>query len=217
METTLPAPIVVKKKQKTRLDRIKDFFEYDVPHYISEVKYWIAYRTYDRYNVVKTGLPPAYYEPYTLMLHTCFNLLVDFVEVEKAWMEYIYCKEEKNYKNISWFKRKIFGFRSREMGMSYLDWDINESGVEHQSKSSQEIKDLYIWWKDVRPNRPDPMDASGWSEYCRTSSDVLDFSKPLTTKGKKALYLSHKIEEQQEKEDEKMLIRLMKVRRRLWT
>jgi hypothetical protein len=44
--------------------------------------WWIKHRTIDRYHVVGTGLPPGYYDKDTQMLHACFSLLVDFVEVE---------------------------------------------------------------------------------------------------------------------------------------
>lgn len=44
--------------------------------------WWIRHRTTDRYNVVRTGLPPGYYDKDIQMIHACFSLLVDFVESE---------------------------------------------------------------------------------------------------------------------------------------
>jgi len=46
----------------------------------------------------------------------------------------------------------------------------------------------------------------------------VESGNPETRKlGRKALKLSHKIEQQYEKEDEQMMIRLIKVRNSLWT
>ena len=42
-------------------------------------------------------------------------------------------------------------------------------------------------------------------------------SKELKREGEKALKLTHKIEQQYEREDEQMMIRLIKIRDRLWT
>ena len=96
-----------------------------------------------------------------------------------------------------------------------------------QAVKAQEILDLYKWWTEVYPNRPDPMDASGWSAYCDACRDEHGDSlsgmlrQPKNPKlkkmGDKALKLCHKIEQQYEKEDEQMMIRLIKVRNGLWT
>jgi hypothetical protein len=48
------------------------------PHHVArKVYYWFQHRfnPRHRYNVVKTGLPPGYYDKDTLMLYACFNLL----------------------------------------------------------------------------------------------------------------------------------------------
>ncbi|NBQ65969.1 MAG: hypothetical protein EBT95_10695 [Verrucomicrobia bacterium] len=97
----------------------------------------------------------------------------------------------------------------------------------HQALGAMEILALYKWWKEVYPNRPDPHDASGWTEYCRLKREEhgdegLSFFKEtknpaLRKMGDKALKLSHKIEQQYEREDEQMMIRLIKIRNRLWT
>jgi hypothetical protein len=54
---------------------------------VCDVKYWFLYRFHPRhhYNIVRTGLPPGYYDKDVLLLHACFNLLKDFVEREKPF------------------------------------------------------------------------------------------------------------------------------------
>jgi hypothetical protein len=115
------------------------------------------------------------------------------------------------------------------MTLTNSDWctpeDPNYSKPTGQAIRSKEIKELYLWWTTVYPNRPDPHDASGWSEYCESlrikfgtnwigRSDKDTASKKA---GDKALKLTTKIEKAYDKEDEQMMIRLIKIRDSLWT
>ena len=71
------------------------------------------------------------------------------------------------------------------------------------------------------------MEASGWSAYCdacreENGGGVMAMlkqpkSKELKKQGDKAHKLLQKIEAEYEKEDEEMMIRLIKVRHGLWT
>lgn len=100
-----------------------------------------------------------------------------------------------------------------------------------QAIKAKEIRELYDWWTVTRPARPDPYEASGWSALCderrqrRIAEGKRDsFMAGLNDKtpaekkaSNKALKLLHKIEAAYEKEDEDMMIRLIKVRHGLWT
>jgi hypothetical protein len=74
-------------------------------------------------------------------------------------------------------------------------------------------------------NRPDPYDASGWTAACEASrlanGGRLSFNAekdPVIKKASdKAHKLLQKIEAAYEKEDEAMMIRLIKIRGSLWT
>jgi hypothetical protein len=74
-------------------------------------------------------------------------------------------------------------------------------------------------------NRPDPYDASGWTAACEAqrseNGGKLSFGTPKNPALKKAQDKAHKllqkIEDAYEKEDEAMLIRLIKIRQSLWT
>ena len=92
--------------------------------------------------------------------------------------------------------------------------------------AAKEIKELYIWWTVTYPNRPDPYDASGWTEYCEASrlanGGKLSFgghkdNAELKKMSDKSHKLLQKIEKDYAKEDEQMLIRLIKIRDSLWT
>ncbi len=95
----------------------------------------------------------------------------------------------------------------------------------YQAEKALEILALYKWWTEVYPNRPDPHDASGWTAYCElnrlSNGGKMSFSADKTPALKKASKLAlkelRKIEEAYEKEDEAMMIRLIKIRNSLWT
>jgi len=94
-----------------------------------------------------------------------------------------------------------------------------------QAIRAKEIKELYTWWTVTYRNRPDPYDASGWTAACEASRESnggkLSFSTPKDPVLKKAQDKAHKllqkIEADYEKEDEAMMIRLIKARDSLWT
>lgn len=173
-----------------------------------------------------------------------FNELVDYVEVELAWWQLAWNNEDRPKYNAPWWAFgwwRIRTWRCPQAGIDNLDWQRNlrwgenEVGPDgknlgqltQQAIAAQEILDLYYWWTEVYPNRPDPHDASGWSEYCDRMRDekgdgvrwigTESNNKETKALGKKALKLTHKIEQQYEKEDTEMLIRLIKIRGSLWT
>jgi len=94
-----------------------------------------------------------------------------------------------------------------------------------QAIKAQEILDLYTWWTTTYRNRPDPYEVSGWTAACEAqriaNGGKLSFSSPKDPVLKKAQNKAHKllqkIEADYEKEDEAMMIRLIKVRHGLWT
>ena len=96
----------------------------------------------------------------------------------------------------------------------------------HQAKAAKEIKELYLWWTVTHRNRPDAYDASGWTAYCEASRlanggslswDGHKDNPELKKMSDKAHKLLQKIEANYEKEDEAMMIRLIKIRNSLWT
>lgn len=84
----------------------------------------------------------------------------------------------------------------------------------HQALAAQETFALYKWWKEERPKRPDPIDASGWSDFCEkrrqaakirgdeswciSSENESDEDKELS---RKILVICHNMEQEQTDED----------------
>jgi hypothetical protein len=193
-----------------------------VPDVYSNISRYIRNRFIDKPHYLDTKLPRGEWHEFdTRVLHGLFESLVDFVEIEKAHMSYISDElKDKKPKRV---------YPSRERGIEYLDWEIS-LGDENsgQSEAAQEIKELYIWWKDERPARRDPYDISGWSDYCEKREKETDGSlfcmlddtnetEEDREEVSRILEVSYKVEQEQEDEDTEMLIRLIKCRRRMWT
>jgi hypothetical protein len=171
-----------------------------------------------------------------------FNELVDFVEVELAWWHLAWSPEERPKYNMPWWAVgwwRVRTWRCPQAGLDNLEWQRqlrwkeDEVGKDFkglgeltpQAVKAQEILDLYTWWTTTYRDRPDPYEASGWSAACEASrlanGGKLSWSTPKDPVLKKAQDKAHKllqkIEADYEKEDEAMMIRLIKVRHGLWT
>ena len=227
---------------ETLPDSVEDVVEFFVRP-LRDARYWIRYRTVDKYHLVNTKLEPGYYDTSTIMLHAIMELLRDHVEIGLAWRNWTFDVDSVINHKMPWYSRgwfKVKEWRCPEAGLDYLNWEIkltydNTYGVNpghklygkptDQAKAAGEILEIYNWWTKVYPNRLEPMDASGWSAYCdrlRTEdrsifhSSQNPESKTDREESDKALKKLRAIEKQYAKEEEQMLIKLMKIRPGLW-
>jgi hypothetical protein len=224
------------------LDDIQGVFLY-IPERLNDVRYYINNRWVSRAHALTAHprdiKPGRWQDVGNRFLPCLFNELVDFVEIEQAWHFIMWNDEEQKKYNVPWWRSgwlRWRTWRSPEAGLAYLNWamsltnkDYIEPGEKeeptYQAEAAKEILELYQWWCIKYRNRPDPYDASGWSAYCeaaRLANDgKLSFDNDKTPELKemadKALAKLREIEEAYEKEDEEMLIRLIKIRQSLWT
>lgn len=127
-----------------------------------------------------------------------FDGLVDFVECESGM------------DSLEW-QAKLTG----------KDWDYEEddpgyNGPVPQALNAREIIELYKWWKEIRPKRIDPYDASGWNAYSEDKS-IDELIETHTQEINDMMTMTRSVERDQEDEDTEMLIRLIKVRGAMWT
>jgi hypothetical protein len=177
------------------------YFPYDCYH-TAEV--YIRNRWIDKCHLLNTGLKPGpYYEFDYKVLYGLFNELSNYVEKELAALRLSRYDKSKKYKFVNG--------KCREAGTDHLDWAISlvyneEYGIQKgeddygkptpQALSAQKVKDLYLWWKDIRPNRIDPHDLY---------------------KGKNDFLKIEELEDKYEDEDTNKMIELIKIRRDIWT
>ena len=219
---------------------------YYIPDKLNDVRYYINNRWVSHSHALTAHprdiKPGAWSDVGNRFLPCLFNELVDFVEIEQAWHHCMWSDEAKTEFQVPWWRSgwlRWRTWRSPEAGMEYLKWASSLTNAEfldedkkheaeptYQANAAKEIIELYTWWTVTYRNRPDPYEASGWSAYCDLSREQNggklswsgnDKTPELKKMSNKAHKLLHKIEADYEKEDEAMMIRLIKVRHGLWT
>lgn len=228
------------------LDAVQNFINWPADK-LNDIRYYVNNRWVShshRLTAHPRDIKPGQWSDVGNRFLPClFNELVDFVEIEQAWHHCLWSDEMKTKYNVPWYRSGWLRWRTwrcPEAGMEYLQWAsslTNEEWLEdhekhkaeptYQAKAAKEIIELYTWWTTTYRNRPDPHDASGWSAYCDACraensgslwGSLKDTKNPaLKKQGDKALKLLRKIELAYEKEDEAMMIRLIKIRQSLWT
>ena len=218
---------------------------YCIPDKLNDVRYYINNRWVSRSHSLTAHVrdirPGSWSDVGNRFLPCLFNELVNFVEVEQAWHYVMWNDEERKQFDVPWYRSGWLRWRTwrcPEAGMAYLNWAstlTNEEFLDddkkseavptYQAKAAKEIIELYTWWTTTYRNRPDPYEASGWTAVCEASRAAnggrLHFGTEKNLALKKASDKAHKllqkIEADYGKEDEAMMIRLIKIRQSLWT
>jgi hypothetical protein len=217
--TTEAFPDLLQKIMRNTFGRIGDYYDR------------MSYKLWKKCHIIDTGLEPAYHCIDTRMLHASFQLLVDFIEIELARTHVGFSKERQ--KEFGYSKKMFGATRCKEAGITHLTWEMTLDSITlgpyerniHQAHAAREKYALYVWWTETRPNRGDVHDVSGWSAICdelteKYGKGLMHFRKATPDekrREKEALDRCHKLEEDWEIEDEEMLIRLIKIRRSLWS
>lgn len=220
------------------LDYLQNFLNWP-KNRLNALRHYCDNRWIVKTHALTSHLKPGQWHDFdTRMLHSAFDSLVDFVEIEQAW-HHLACSDQNKKHRIYCFRR----WRNPEAGMEHLDWaasllqdedwvgknDPNFGKPTPQALAATETIALYRWWKEARPKRTDPMDSSGWSDYCdkrrkntQAQDDDIRLDIEDETDEEKALAheilaICHKIKYEQDEEDSNMLIRLVNLRKNLWT
>ena len=215
------------------LDAIQNFINWPIDQ-LYDIKYYINNRWITRTHCLVADRdqirPGDWCDFGDRILPSVFGSFVDYVECELAWANFRWDEEARKKHNVPWWasgRWRIRTYRNAAAAMDYLQWAktlVDDDGKPtHQAKVAAETEELYNWWKYARPTRPEPMDKSGWTAYCdRNREDGLglldrDESPEERAEVKKMLDMMRRLELQYEREDEKMLMRLIRIRNSLWT
>lgn len=162
-------------------------------------KYQLKIRFGRKYNRIKMPrLSLGYYDVSERMLHSSFELLVEFVEKDIGARNYDSDKRSQ-----------------KELGLEYIEWcisdaDCNQGPAPTQADQYREIKLLYNWWVYWRPSRREPWSCKHiWEEWRNEDHPALATGQPH----ERADYLesTHRIE------DDEMMARLSAIRPYLWS
>ena len=227
------------------LSELDDAWNY-VPTKINNVRYYLNNRYTTKTHALTSNLPKGQWHEFeTRLLHCTFDSFVDFIEIETAWSHVMWGDKEERAKykmpwwRGQWWTRWFKEWRSPEAAIAHLEWEMTLKNIEwyketdpeygkptHQAIAAKEKWALYYWWKHVRPQRVDEHEYCGWSAYCeeRRLGDPDGWlfgagseSKKDKKRSSAILEAVRKLEEQHANEDEEMLIRLIKLRKSLWT
>ena len=226
---------------ETALDSIQKAV-YWVPDQVYELKYYVNNRWVTRTHQLTANpqdiKPGQWCDFGDRMLPCLFNELVNFVEVELAWKHIAWDLEARakyNPPRWAWGWWRWRTWRSMAAGLDYLDW---EAGLLHdetwgidaadplwgtptlQATNAQAIKALYLWYTQDYKNRPDPRDTSGWTAFCdkhRGGWASADYTPDEKLEVDQALEKLRDLEAKYLQEDTDMLIRLVNLRKALWT
>jgi hypothetical protein len=225
---------------------LPDWIEY-IPKYtidyVYDAIYYIRNRLEGSHRLSSELKKGTYHELSSRLLHSCFDSYVEFIEVEEANMHVAFSsKEDREKYNVPWWRWnrlfRIKTWRNEQAAIDHLKWEMtldkpnpndpNHQLSEHQAISAREKMALYTWWKHIRPARGDAWDDSGfgafWIEMDKLhGEDWLGLGgKGKMTPAQKRKYdklckIKDDLDVQREQEDEDMLIRLIKIRKSLWT
>ena len=184
---------------------------------------WRA-RVSQRCHRVSTGLAPGIYDADHRMLHANFQLLTDFVEIELAALECASPSGDTAARVSSW---PWSTSRSAQAGLARLAWlsSLREAeegprpggaGVRcREAVLADEQAALYRWWTELRPRRCDPEAALTRAIQSGAAHENLSESArcELLAECEKA----DALQAAYDLEDETNLIRLMRIRKSLWT
>jgi len=195
-------------------------------HFWDAIRYRVV-----KYHVVDTKLKPRWHDKDTLMLHANFSLLVDYVECEKAHRsgnDDRYSKRDRVLSKIIPYYYERY-YRNPEAGMSHIDWELTLDDPKlplyerspEQAKHAKAVKELYLWWTKERPARRDLIAP----ERDNDDNGVLYFLSDRYKEEHPEEYRISRIvskengrmEIERDQEDEDMLLRLVKIRKGLWT
>lgn len=211
---------------------------------INNLRYYVRLRFGFKTHYLHTGLKAGdWHELETRMLHGMFNEVVNFIEVEKANHAIAWSDDKtKNKYHVPWWRRFHYlhwsVWRCADAGIDHLKWEMNLDNPDSadytqnssQAEAARELMILYVWWTKIRVIRDDSSayDEVGYTSFSRELDEKYGedwmFSsgrKSLTAaeqnKRSELSSAAQELEDAWHLEDEKMLIRLIKLRRTLWT
>jgi hypothetical protein len=194
--------------EEVLMDKVQDIFCY-LPEKYRHARAYLRNRFIDKLHYLPTHLKKGkYYDVDTRMLHGLFATLVVFVEDELGRYHLAMCGDKPEY----------ISFTLKQHGLAHLSWEMSltdENKV--QAEGATEVMVLYHWWTEVRPNRTDPHDEFADNECFKDAVCFLGKPDEHHAERMRIYAIIDEAEQKYKQEDDDMMIRLVKIRGRLWT
>lgn len=185
-------------------------FAQDIVYFPADVWYtirvYVVNRYFDKLHVLQTKLEPGkYYDYDERLLHGMFNSYVQFIEEDLGVSEL--------QSQIVWHQSQDTEHQDEQERECTSIW------LQH----AREEMALYRWWKFDRPARINSYQASGMKSFYdkRPDRGILELEAVQTDEDNTEYSACSKkwreIDKDYDQEDEDMMIRLVKLRRSLWT
>ena len=189
----------------------------------------IGYRIYNiirrrhstvRMKALKWG---QWYDSDIRIFEANFQILVEYVEHELAWM-YAISINKTGWRH-RWYRKR----HAREMALKHLNWEMQlGDDSPGQSEAAKKVRDLYLWYKDELPQRKEPWEFTEeekrWErmrpryELFNPDNEELDEDEATALKDyRKALQKASEREQAHEDEDTQKLVELIQIRNMMWT
>ena len=155
------------------------------------------------------------------MLYILFQMLIDFVEIECGSICGPYRFEtttQKSYRVVqdlpllNWLLPPP---RNARRGLHHLRWAMNLADMPSQAQQARDVFALYKFWVHTRPGRVEPFSSkfTGEERIHKSADNTIVFSPEYSA----YLKTEGKLEDKYDREDQKMLQLLIKIRQGLWT
>ncbi len=128
------------------INESKDFIKYSIFKKIENGIWWCKYRTTHRYHVINTRLKPGCYETDSLILHSVFVLLQDFVEIQCA------------HKYSCFYPKRAKVLTRQQCGIAYLKCMVRGNINQHLREPYQAILRCYHYWTYERAQKMKAID-----------------------------------------------------------
>lgn len=170
---------------------------------VSHFWYWIKYRLYKKSHLLDLRQPHTNtgddyrwgrLDEYSQMLYACFNILMNYIKSSRNG--YVYSIDD-----IEYLQKQILNTEN-EYERHHLEQDL---------EFFKEVRYLHYYWTVARKRQLKDRDEilSEWSDSLETRHTDPEYTKLLWDK-------LRKIEEETIVKEEEALIRLVKIREKLW-
>lgn len=173
-----------------------------------------------QYNIVRTGLPPGYYDTDYRLLHAVMALVCEHVAAEGGVERMVAGIDDLRKNHQLWAGVTSDPSTWDEQTKAWVA--ENEKNINGHADRDQEALDIYLWWTHVRPAQHAQyenmlMTRYGGSKFVKVEGGGVTFSNPNCPDDAPTSEEIHAFQAALDATDQQMLHRVINIRPSLWT